>query len=277
MQHIGLDRGGVGVAQARRRYPVIERRPGLSRESLIRDYMARSRPERTRVTRTIAEMIDTVLRGDTTVRWKGLEFLSRVPAMREALSRNPSPITRLMPPAAYDARSTLWVAPATTMSSLHHDGNFDNLNLQVSGRKVWVLIPPPQHHSLYMHGTAESPVNPFAPDLCRFPRFASATPFEATLGPGDMLLVPKYWWHCVYAVEPSVNLATCFRWPGELSGWRALSGAPVVHRSLTVASAELKRSGFSRLATASRRAWLHMRTRTAVRVPPQPRVEIVDP
>ena len=227
--------------------------------------------DRAQATLTIADVVDGLLRGDTTMRWKGLDFLARVPAMLESLRRDPSPVSALVPRTAYDARSTLWVAPARTMSSLHHDGNFDNLNLQVSGKKLWLLIPPPQHAHLYLHGTAESAVNPFAPDLRRFPRFAGATPVEATTSPGDVLLVPRYWWHCVYAAEPSVNLATCFRWRGELPAWRALEGAPIVHRSLTVLSAELKRRGFTRLASVSRNIRCKLRARTHARIMPQPR------
>jgi hypothetical protein len=292
-------------------YPAIERRPGISRDSLVREYMLKNKPvvvslsdvawcagwtpsalrdrfsaapvvaedtrhvyvgERAAVRTTIAELVDAVMRGDQGVRWKGLEFLSRVPAMREALERAPSPLTALMPRTAYDPRTTLWVAPAKTMSSLHHDGNLDNLNLQVSGKKLWLLIPPAQHDRLYLHGSAESAVNPFTPDLRRFPRFADATPLEATLHPGEIILVPKYWWHCVYAIEPSVNLATCFRWHGEMSAWRALAGAPHLHRTLTALSAELKKRGFTRLANAARHVWNASPTRT--RPPPQSRAPL---
>lgn len=300
----------------RRTYPAIERRPRLSREALIRDYMLQNRPvviptesaawrarwepaalverygrcaieaeetreiyvgDRALVQQPLGPTVEGMLRGDTSMRWKGLEFLSKVPGMREDLEVNPPPYKALMPESAWDARSTLWIAPKGTTSSLHHDGNLDNLNMQVSGKKIFLLIPPPQHAALHFYGSAESPVNPFAPDLARFPRFVGASPVEATLEPGDVLLVPKYWWHCVYASEASVNLACCFRWEGELSPWRVLDGAPLVHRSLTVLSAEMKRRGYGKLADATRRVWLAMHDRVVPRVTPQPRYELVDP
>jgi hypothetical protein len=282
------------VTTRRHRYPEIERCPGLDRATFVREYLSQNRPvvipsdsaawcarwspaairarfghceieveetreiyvgDRALVRRPLGSMLDGVLADDTRERWKGLEFLAKVPGMRAELAASPPPFDALMPEGMHAPRSTLWIAPRKTMSSLHHDGNFDNLNMQVSGKKLFLLVAPPKHDALYRYGSAESPINPFVPDLRRFPRFSEARPVEATLGPGDTLLVPKYWWHCVYALEPSVNLATCFSWRGELSPRRVLEGAPLLHRSLTVLSAEMKRRGLRRLADASRRVW----------------------
>jgi hypothetical protein len=303
-------------AVARRRYPPIERRARLDRETLVRDYMATNRPvvietgdldwcarwspsalaarfgeceidaeetrevyvgDRSLVKRRLGPTIAGMLAGDTSFRWKGLEFLSRVPPMRDDLAAHPSPLASLFPDDAHDRRATLWIAPSGTTSSLHHDGNLDNLNLQVAGKKLWLLVPPPQHERLHFYGSAESPLNPFAPDLERFPRFAGATPVEAVLSPGEVILVPKYWWHCVYAIEPSVNLATCFRWHGEPDPWTVLAGAPIVHRSLTVVSAELKRRGMTRIANATRRAWCRVHDVVVPRTQPQDRCLLADP
>ncbi len=233
--------------------------------------------ERAHVMRPLADMIEAVCAGDTALRWKGLEFLSRVPGMREDLAASPPPHHGLLPATARALRDTLWIAPRGSTSSLHHDGDLDNLNLQISGRKLFLLIPPPRHRALHGYGSAESPVNPFVPDLARFPGFAGADPVEATLGPGDVLFIPKYWWHCVYAVEPSVNLSTHFHWDGEPSPWHVLRGAPIVHRSLTVVAAGLKRRGLGPLADAMRDVWCAARERLVPRVAPQPRVELLDP
>jgi hypothetical protein len=299
----------------RRKYPEIERRPGLDRDTLAREYLARNRPvvipsdsaawcarwtpaaivarygrceveaeetrevyvgDRALVRRPLGAMIEAALAGDTRERWKGLEFLARVPGMREELEASPPPFAALMPAGTYGPRSTLWIAPPKTMSSLHHDGDFDNLNLQVSGKKIWLLVAPPPHDALYRYGSAESPVNPFAPDLARFPRFSQVQPVEATLGPGDTLLVPKYWWHCVYALEPSVNLATCFSWSGELSPWEVLEGAPLLHRSFSVLAAGMKRRGLRRLADASRNLWYEAYRRFVPRIEPQARGELAE-
>jgi hypothetical protein len=300
----------------RRRYPQIDRVPALDREALARDYLARNRPvvlstssdawrarwapaalsaryggcevetedprevyvgERALRMRPLRTLIDALSVDDPTLRWKGLEFLARVPGMRADLASLPPPHHARLPASAGGLRDTLWIAPRGTTSSLHHDGDYDNLNLQVSGRKLFLLVPPPSHEALHTHGSAESPINPFVPDLARFPRFRGAEPVEATLDPGEILLIPKYWWHCVYAVEPAVNLSTHCRWDGELSPWRVLRGAPLVHRSLTVVAAEMKRRGLGRLADASRRVWVAGYARVVPRVAPQPRCELLDP
>jgi hypothetical protein len=300
----------------RRRYPQIDRVPGLDREALARDYLAQNRPvvlstdsaawrarwapgaiserfgrcevetedaqevyvgERAHRMRPLSTLIDALSVDDTTLRWKGLEFLARVPGMRADLAELPPPHHARLPASASGFRDTLWIAPRGTMSSLHHDGDYDNLNLQISGRKLFLLVPPPSHGALHTYGSAESPLNPFVPDLARFPRFTAAEPVEATLDPGEIILIPKYWWHCVYTVEPAVNLSTHFRWDGELSPWHVLRGAPLVHRSLTVVAAEMKRRGLHRLANASRCVWVATYERVVPRTVPQPRCELADP
>ncbi len=162
------------------------------------------------------------------------------------------------------------------MSSFHHDGNSDNYNCQIYGKKLSLLVPPACFEKLYVHGSAESPINPFVPDLERFPRFAEAEALEATLCPGDVLLIPKYWWHCVYAVEPSVNLNTRFNFRGELSPWRALAEAPLFHRSCAALAAEMKRRRLFRLAKATRNLWCAVVERMTEPLPPEPRGELRD-
>lgn len=227
--------------------------------------------ERARRREGLARAMRRVLAGDRTMRWKGLEFLSRVPAMRAELERTPAPHRALLPAGSHGLRDTLWVAPARTMSSLHHDGDFDNFNLQVFGAKEFLLIPPAYRREVYAYGSAESPVNPFAPDLGRFPRFDGVPTMIAALRPGDALLVPKYWWHCVRASQASVNLSTHFAWPGAPGAWDVLSGSPLVHRSLTVMAAALKRRGLHGVARLGRELWHAGYTRLVPRVTPQPR------
>jgi hypothetical protein len=303
-------------SQIRRRYPAIDRVPDLDREALRRTYLEKNRPvvfsttgdafrarwsptalaerygrfpveaeetrevyvgERLHVMRPLAEMIHAQEVEDGTLRWKGLEFLSRIPGMREDLGREPPPHRAHLPESAHALRDTLWIAPRATTSSLHHDGDYDNLNLQIAGKKLFLLLPPPRHEVVHSYGSAESPVNPFIPDLTRFPRFAAADPVEATLSPGEVILIPKYWWHCVYTVEPAVNLSTHFRWDGELAPWDVLTGAPLVHRSLTVVAAAMKRRGLNRVADATRRVWCAAYARVVPRVVPQERCALIEP
>ena len=100
---------------------------------------------------------------------------------------------------------------------------------------------------------------------------------EGRLNPGEVILIPKYWWHCVYTVEPAVNLSTHFRWEGELSAWRVLGGAPLGHRSLSALAAMMKRHGLARLADTSRQLWVNAYEALVPRTAPQPRCELNDP
>ncbi|CAK9103234.1 Ras-related protein Rab-13 [Durusdinium trenchii] len=86
--------------------------------------------------------------------------------------------------------------------------SIDNLFLQLSGRKRFRLFRPCDHDRLYARGAAD----PSAPHVSRvdtwgssevasflkeFPLFgaAKARSFEVELGPGDALLLPRWWWH----------------------------------------------------------------------------------
>src|SRR6185437_16540053 len=99
----------------------------------------------------------------------------------------------------------------------------------------------------------------------------------ATLEPGDVLLIPKYWWHCVYTVEPSVNLNTWFTFRGELSPWRALAGAPLFYRSCSALVAEMKRRRLFRMAKTTRSLWYAVYARLKERPTPEARGELLDP
>src|SRR3546814_14738287 len=56
-------------------------------------------------------------------------------------------------------------------------------------------------------------VDPFAPDLDRYPRFAEAWSHasEATPEPGDALYLPHMWWHGVESLEP-VSILLNYWW-----------------------------------------------------------------
>lgn len=298
----------------RRRYPLIDRLDAADPERITHEYLAAGRPvvvhtaasrthwepaalrasfghhvvdaeetalvfveDRARRRVPIAQLIDGVLAGDTNVRWKGLDFARAVPGMKEQLATSPPASDAILPRGTSSVRRALWLAPKSTMSSLHHDGNSDNFNWQIYGRKLFLLVPPSGHAEVYAYGSAESPLNPFHPALERFPRFACAAAVEATLEPGDVLLIPKYWWHCVYSVEPSVNLNTWFSYPGERSPWRALSGAPLFHRGCASLAAEMKRRKLVRMAKLSRTLWHSAYARLTQRPAPEERGELFDP
>jgi len=103
-----------------------------------------------------------------------------------------------------------WFGSADNVTPLHHDP-LTNLFLQVYGRKRFTLFDARQFEELYpfpasAHHSHLSYVDIENPDLERFPLFAAAHRYEATLGPGDLLFLPAFWWHHVRSLDVSISL-----------------------------------------------------------------------
>ncbi|XP_068805151.1 HSPB1-associated protein 1 isoform X4 [Struthio camelus] len=93
-------------------------------------------------------------------------------------------------PGRSGKESTLWIGSEGANTPCHLDSYGCNLVLQVQGR-----IP-------YEESSIFSKVNVTNPDLKRFPEFRNATAHVVTLSPGQVLLVPRHWWHYVEAIDP---------------------------------------------------------------------------
>jgi hypothetical protein len=123
---------------------------------------------------------------------------------------------RYLKPDEAKTETFLWFGPAGTVTNLHHDV----MNIvfhQVDGWKHFVLISPMDTHRVSNSVGVYSDINPLAPDLDRFPRFAEVRQFQVTVGPGDALFVPVGWWHHVTALEMSISVSsTSFVFPNQL-------------------------------------------------------------
>jgi hypothetical protein len=104
-------------------------------------------------------------------------------------------------------------------TATHYDLS-ENVACNVSGRRRFILFPPEQIANLYLGpleltpaGTPTSLVDPLAPDLDRFPRFAEAWKHAqtATLEPGDAIYIPYGWWHAVDSLD-SFNILVNYWW-----------------------------------------------------------------
>ncbi|XP_034417459.1 HSPB1-associated protein 1 homolog [Cyclopterus lumpus] len=104
--------------------------------------------------------------------------------------------------------STLWVGTAGANTPCHLDSYGCNLVLQVQGRKRWHLFPPEDTEKLYPtripyeESSVFSRVHVVHPDLKRFPAFNGARAHVVTLQPGQVLYVPRHWWHYVESLDP---------------------------------------------------------------------------
>ncbi|XP_035187811.1 HSPB1-associated protein 1 [Oxyura jamaicensis] len=111
-------------------------------------------------------------------------------------------------PGRSGKESTLWIGSEGANTPCHLDSYGCNLVLQVQGRKRWHLFPPGDTSFLYPtripyeESSVFSQVNVAKPDLKRFPKFRNATAHVVTLSPGQVLLVPRHWWHYVESIDP---------------------------------------------------------------------------
>jgi jumonji domain-containing protein 7 len=103
----------------------------------------------------------------------------------------------------------LWIGAAGQTSTIHND-SYHNLNAQVRGRKTFLLFAPEQHPYLYVEQHTPhcwvSRLDPLKPDLHAFPRFKEAAAIEVSLAEGEILFIPKFWWHHVRSETVAINL-----------------------------------------------------------------------
>jgi len=156
-------------------------------------------------------------------------LFARIPELLDDLVRfSPFPVHG---DSGYKA---LWVGPPEYVTGLHTDPG-PTLLFQIHGRKQVLLFAPDQTPFLYEVDPAErgrkfdtsilqsrldaaelstlrdvvgwAKVEPFDPDLARFPLFARATGIEGYLEPGDTLYIPDRWWHAVRSLEPAISVS----------------------------------------------------------------------
>jgi len=116
-----------------------------------------------------------------------------------------------------DARWTsMWFGPPGTVTPLHHD-TANVLFCQVFGRKRIRLFSPLELSLTHaMRDGVYSSIDAERPDAEALPEFAEAAARQVVLSAGEALFIPVGWWHHVYALEVSINLAfTAFKWPNR--------------------------------------------------------------
>jgi len=137
--------------------------------------------------------------------------LTQFPALAEATD-----FDSLLPPGIDSHKLYVWVGSSGTRSGLHFD-RYDNLNAQIHGRKRVFLVSPEQAGGLYpfIDNVEKSQVDPDGPDFARFPRLADVRMLSAVMEPGELLFIPRLWWHHLKSLEPAINV-NC--WYGEHIG-----------------------------------------------------------
>ncbi|ORX97698.1 Clavaminate synthase-like protein [Basidiobolus meristosporus CBS 931.73] len=104
-----------------------------------------------------------------------------------------------------------WFGPKGTISPIHRDP-YCNLFAQVVGRKYLRIYPVSEQDKLYPYN------NPFQKNTSRithldnvdplkYPKFQSAKYEECILTPGDLLYIPKGYWHYVESLDTSISIS----------------------------------------------------------------------
>ena len=166
---------------------------------------------------SIAESLDRIERnlGQANAPFVAIQMLPLADSLPDFLTRNPMPLL----PTEIGPR--LWIGgPVKTQT---HNDRDHNLACVIAGRRRFVLFPPEQVANLYV-GPLDNPpplslVDPEAPDLERFPKYAAAIAAAqvAWLEPGDALFMPKYWWHHVTSLAP-FNAMANYWWGDDAVG-----------------------------------------------------------
>ncbi len=136
-----------------------------------------------------------------------------------------------------EATARLWIGNANTVAT-HYDMS-PNIACVVAGRRRFTLFPPEQLGNLYigpldhtLAGPPVSMVDPEAPDLDRYPRFADAWAVAQTaeIAPGDALFIPALWWHHVRALD-AINMLVNYWWA---EGVAAAPFVALIHAMMAV-------------------------------------------
>lgn len=105
-----------------------------------------------------------------------------------------------------------WFGPKGTISSMHTDPK-ENLLCQVIGEKSVILASPHDSDSLYPHQgilNNTSQIDPTSLNFDKYPLTAKVKFWKVCLQAGDILFIPKLWWH--YVKSMSVSASVSFWW-----------------------------------------------------------------
>lgn len=105
-----------------------------------------------------------------------------------------------------------WIGPANTISTMHTDDKH-NLLCQVMGEKLVILASPDEASKLYQYdGLLNNTCQVDTEHLNyeEFPLSRDVKFFKLILRPGEMLYLPKLWFHYVRSLNPSISVSFWF-------------------------------------------------------------------
>ncbi|WP_077406668.1 cupin-like domain-containing protein [Janthinobacterium sp. LM6] len=128
----------------------------------------------------------------------------KFPALQEQVER-----PDCLDPSKFINEVNLWLGSAGCFSPLHFD-ELDNFLVQVSGRKHLTLFDKRDSPRLYPNVGQElahcSMIDLRYPDHARFPLMVGLQAYAITLEPGDMIYIPRGWWHAVHSLDTAISI-----------------------------------------------------------------------
>lgn len=110
---------------------------------------------------------------------------------------------------SYDLKLA-WIGPKGTISGFHADG-VNNMYAQIEGKKRFIIASRDYDKRMYpskkyIAGAIGSKVDINHFDPHKFPRFKEVEFLHVVLEPGDVLFLPKKWWHYVESLDTSISI-----------------------------------------------------------------------
>ena len=131
--------------------------------------------------------------------------------------------------------TALWIGPNGSKTGLHYDLDHINLLCQISGKKKIYLFSPSQQQYMYISnkydpGAKLSMVDFWNQDLHKYPLFKEAKYIEIILNPGQILVIPPYWWHCVENIDTNIAISYRLETPFSVITKLPESGKLILHK-----------------------------------------------
>ena len=126
----------------------------------------------------------------------------------------------LTPEGSVTKKTGCWISSGGNTTPLHWDAfGPHNLHMLLCGCKHLDLFEHSEASHLYCYGGPRyfsrfaAAVDVARPDLERYPEYAKARGYSATLTAGDVLFIPAFWWH--HAVHLGTFNVSATRWFDE--------------------------------------------------------------
>ncbi|MEV6766574.1 cupin-like domain-containing protein [Streptomyces sp. NPDC051105] len=128
-------------------------------------------------------------------------------------------------PDRHGSDTRLWIGSSGTRSMLHSDLK-DNLFCQIWGTKTVTLLPWRDSRAAYPFpdNLVNSQIDVAHPDVARHPLLRDVTFYSATVGPGDIVFIPRGCWHDIRSHTPSVSVNHWFGPSQNFGEYLALLG-----------------------------------------------------